>query len=176
VDVDVEWKKQLTSHPFLLVLILILLLLLLLLLQLHYCCCCLMLILFFFSFLFFLRCPVAPLDVKHPTSHPMPDVLPKENPFISLAGYCDGIPPISDAERVSKRITAAKELVTLGFSAYVTEPGPSMKYFVNVAWKLSERPFLLVLRADQSFFFISPSKPPSNLNTSSPFLTLFLEQ
>jgi Xaa-Pro dipeptidase len=79
-----------------------------------------------------------------------------QDPFASLKGLCDHIQPITDSERALRRSMAAKELTDLGYAAFVTEPGPSLKYFTSVSWKLSERPFLLVIKANQDYFFVSP--------------------
>jgi Xaa-Pro aminopeptidase len=43
-----------------------------------------------------------------------------------------------------------------GAAAFVTEPGAAMSYLTNVQWKLSERSFLFVVRADGTAFFVCP--------------------
>ena len=47
----------------------------------------------------------------------------------------------------------------LGYTAFVTEPGATMTYLSDVQWKLSERPFLLVVQANGASFFVSPGMP-----------------
>jgi len=37
--------------------------------------------------------------------------------------------------------------VDLKAAAYVVEPGTNMKYFANINWSQSERPFLFVVQA-----------------------------
>ena len=67
--------------------------------------------------------------------------------FDSLRGYCahtDAIQPNEYVKRQKKLAAALPE----ESSAYVMEGGPTMLYYTNINWGLSERPFLVVLTKD----------------------------
>lgn len=73
---------------------------------------------------------------------------PPHAPFAQLAGYCAHIPPVPPASFVARQDTLAATLHALGAAAYVAEPGANAAFFANLsaaAWRLSERPLLLVL-------------------------------
>ncbi|KAG0174219.1 hypothetical protein DFQ28_000013 [Apophysomyces sp. BC1034] len=70
--------------------------------------------------------------------------------FSSLEGYCDAIPPIQPAEYVERQRRLARVLEAENADSLVTEPGPTMMYYTNISWSLSERPFLVILRLDDS--------------------------
>jgi len=79
------------------------------------------------------------------------------DPYEELRGICDSVPAITKEEYSSRIVRLAKEMIQQDIDVYITEPGASMRYFVNVTWSRSERPFLLVVKQDSSFFYISPS-------------------
>ncbi|KAF9358279.1 hypothetical protein BGX34_008991 [Mortierella sp. NVP85] len=64
-----------------------------------------------------------------------------------LSGSCAHIKPISPAEFEERQTNLSRLLVDLKADAYIAEPGSNMKYFTNIHWSLSERPFLLVVQA-----------------------------
>jgi len=74
-----------------------------------------------------------------------------------LNGYCDHISPIDEDELSWRRSSLGKQITASNSIAYIVEPGASMKYLSSVSWKVSERPFLLVIHPDGSHFFVSPS-------------------
>ncbi|KAI7823603.1 peptidase M24, structural domain-containing protein [Gamsiella multidivaricata] len=70
------------------------------------------------------------------------------NPRYShLNGSCDHVRPISPAEFEERQANLSSLLVDLKATAYIAEPGSNMKYFTNIRWSQSERPFLLVIQA-----------------------------
>lgn len=79
------------------------------------------------------------------------------DPYAELKGICDSVPAIGKEEFSSRIARMVKELKANGINTYITEPGAAMFYFSNVTWSRSERPFLLVIQADGSHFFVSPS-------------------
>ncbi len=64
--------------------------------------------------------------------------------------------PITDGERRARIEKARRLMSEHGMSAIVLEPGTSMRYFVDVAWGTSERPFLLVIPAKGELAYIAP--------------------
>ena len=64
--------------------------------------------------------------------------------------------PITDDERRARIEKARRLMSEHGMSAIVLEPGTSMRYFVDVAWGTSERPFLLVIPAKGELAYIAP--------------------
>eukprot|EP00002_Diphylleia_rotans_P005309 TRINITY_DN14430_c0_g1_i1.p1 TRINITY_DN14430_c0_g1~~TRINITY_DN14430_c0_g1_i1.p1 ORF type:complete len:427 (+),score=92.48 TRINITY_DN14430_c0_g1_i1:51-1331(+) len=79
--------------------------------------------------------------------------------FEHLKGYCGAIPPISSAEFTQRQENMRNLLQQQRAVAFVSEPGATLKYFTNATWKLSERPFLIVIPADKNFpvSFVTPS-------------------
>ncbi len=65
--------------------------------------------------------------------------------------------PISAAEREPRRARLATLLSRAGFDAIVMEAGPTMDYLSGVSWGHSERPFLLTVLADGSWFWTAPA-------------------
>ncbi|KAI9311824.1 peptidase M24, structural domain-containing protein [Dichotomocladium elegans] len=61
-----------------------------------------------------------------------------------LRGYCDSVDPIPQSEYVDRQERLANVLPES--AALVMEPGATMLYYTNIAWSLSERPFLVVLQ------------------------------
>ncbi|KAI8143733.1 peptidase M24, structural domain-containing protein [Fennellomyces sp. T-0311] len=68
--------------------------------------------------------------------------------FSSLHGYCAHINAIQPSEYVSRQKKLAGTLPES--AAYIMEPGPTMTYYTNIEWSLTERPFLVMLVADAS--------------------------
>jgi Xaa-Pro dipeptidase len=66
------------------------------------------------------------------------------------------VTPISDGERRARVERARRLMAERNIGAIVMEPGSAMHYFANVAWGLSERPFLAVLPARGEAAFIAP--------------------
>jgi Xaa-Pro dipeptidase len=67
-----------------------------------------------------------------------------------------GIKPITDEERLA-RIEKARRLMRENrIDAVFLESGTSMRYFVNVSWGLSERPFGVIIPANGEIAYISP--------------------
>lgn len=73
----------------------------------------------------------------------------KRPDFEPLRDYCAKVPAIQPREYVERQQRLAEVLSRENASALIMEPGPAMKYFTNIAWDLSERPFLVVLQLDQ---------------------------
>ncbi|KAF9915000.1 hypothetical protein BX616_007135 [Lobosporangium transversale] len=69
------------------------------------------------------------------------------SPFKHLVGSCDNVMPISQMEFEERRLNLSRVLVDHKASAYIAEPGTNMRYFTNIRWSQSERPFLLVVQA-----------------------------
>lgn len=61
-----------------------------------------------------------------------------------MHGFCADIKAIQPSEYI-ERHTRLAETLPEG-SALVMEPGPTMLYYTNIEWSLSERPFLVVLQ------------------------------
>ncbi|KAG0334950.1 hypothetical protein BG000_007915, partial [Podila horticola] len=68
-------------------------------------------------------------------------------PYRHLQGSCDHVPPISPIEFEERQVNLSRLLVDLRADAYIAEPGTNMRYFSNIHWSQSERPFLLVVQA-----------------------------
>lgn len=84
-------------------------------------------------------------------------VFQQTNPeFGGLHGYCSKIPPIQPVE-YSDRLHRLAATLDEG-DAYVMEPGPTLAYYTNIAWSLSERPFVVILRKD--------SRQPTGIHTT----------
>jgi len=64
-----------------------------------------------------------------------------------LNGSCDHIEPISPAEFEERQTNLSRILVDLKATAYIAEPGSNLKYFTNIHWSQSERPFLFIVQA-----------------------------
>ncbi|KAG0008785.1 hypothetical protein BGZ82_004425, partial [Podila clonocystis] len=69
------------------------------------------------------------------------------SPYRHLRGSCDHVPPISPIEFEERQANLSRLLVDLRADAYIAEPGTNMRYFSNIHWSQSERPFLLVVQA-----------------------------
>ncbi|KAJ3851544.1 Creatinase/aminopeptidase [Lentinula lateritia] len=73
---------------------------------------------------------------------------PLSKPFSDLANHCESSKPITAAEFHERQRRLASTLHHLNASAFIAEPGANAHYFGNIsatAWKLSERPLLLVI-------------------------------
>ncbi|MEZ5292616.1 MAG: Xaa-Pro peptidase family protein [Vicinamibacterales bacterium] len=93
-----------------------------------------------------------PLAAQPPAQTPraVPDVIRALSPL-------PGAPPfITDDERRARIAKARRLMAEQGLGAIVLEPGTSMRYFVDVRWGLSERPFLLVIPARGELAYVAP--------------------
>lgn len=73
---------------------------------------------------------------------------PLLKPFSDLANHCKSSQPITAEEFHERQQRLASTLHHLNASAFIAEPGASAHYFGNIsatAWKLSERPLLLII-------------------------------
>lgn len=77
--------------------------------------------------------------------------------YESLRGFCDGAAPLSRAEHAENYRRAAALVREAGLSALVVEAGFTMFHLSGVWWRPSERPFLLVVRADGGPRWIAPA-------------------
>ena len=82
---------------------------------------------------------------------------PSEAWLAELTDQKASVQPISPAQRGERRMRAGRLLVELGLDAFVCEGGANMTYLTGVNWGHSERPFLLVLLADGSHFWLCPA-------------------
>ncbi len=85
------------------------------------------------------------------------DAAARHSRFASLAGFCDGVPPIAAAELERRQERARLLLGGAGIIALVVEAGATMRYFAGDGWNRSERPLLLVLPAEGRPFFVGPA-------------------
>ena len=92
--------------------------------------------------------------------------------FSALAGFCDGVPAISDGERSARITRAQTALRAAGHHALITEAGATLEYFTGVTWHRSERPLLLVLRADAPPALVGPAFETHTLRERSPLTLL----
>ena len=74
----------------------------------------------------------------------------------ALRPMLDGVAPITDAERRARIEQARRLMMELGIDALLFEPGTSFSYYLDVAWGLSERPFLAVLPARGDLAYVCP--------------------
>jgi Xaa-Pro dipeptidase len=65
--------------------------------------------------------------------------------------------PISNDERHARIDKARRLMGEHGLGAIVLEPGTSLRYFVDVSWGTSERPFLLVIPAQGDLAYVAPA-------------------
>lgn len=94
--------------------------------------------------------PVMP--VRDPVQ---PAVAPAQ--FSELAGFCDGVSPIGEAEYAGRRDRARARLKELGLHALLVESGESLVYFTGARWGRSERPLLWLLPVDGAPTFVGPA-------------------
>jgi Xaa-Pro dipeptidase len=81
---------------------------------------------------------------------PLPKSIASLNPFPGKAV------PITDEERRARIEKARRLMAENGMGAIVLEPGTSMRYYVDVDWGLSERPFLLIIPAKGELAYVAP--------------------
>ncbi|CAO3667989.1 unnamed protein product [Umbelopsis ramanniana] len=70
--------------------------------------------------------------------------------FPSLLGFCDQVAEIPAIQYLERQQELARTLTANNASALIAESGATMKYYTNVDWALSERPFVMVLKPDTS--------------------------
>ena len=81
---------------------------------------------------------------------PVPEAIRNLKPMTA------GVQPITDQERLG-RIEKARRLMRENrIDAVFLEPGTSMRYFVNVSWGTSERPFGVIIPANGEIAYIAP--------------------
>lgn len=77
-------------------------------------------------------------------------------PFDHLRPLTDRVVPITDAERAARIERARRLMAEHKLDALLLEPGTSMRYYMNVRWGLSERPFCCVLPRTGAPVWITP--------------------
>lgn len=96
------------------------------------------------------RAPSAPV-VTAPSDASEPDA------FAALRGRCDGIAAPDALEWSSHRDAVCDRMAAAGIDAVAVEPGAALVYLAGLSWGRSERPLLLILRADRSAFVLCPA-------------------
>src|SRR5262245_4915009 len=81
---------------------------------------------------------------------PVPEAIRNLKPMTA------GIQPISDAERQARLEKARRLMSEHQIDAVFLESGTSMRYFVDVRWGLSERPFGVIIPARGEIAYIAP--------------------
>jgi Xaa-Pro dipeptidase len=84
------------------------------------------------------------------------DQKPTPPPVAALKPFPGNPVPIADDERRARIDKARRLMSEHDLAAIVLEPGTSMRYFVDVAWGTSERPFLLVIPAKGELAYVAP--------------------
>ena len=86
-----------------------------------------------------------------------PRAAPTSGRFADLSGFCDASVPLSREDHALhvKKIQAG--LVAAELDALIIEPGPTMFYASGVRWGRSERPFLVIVPAEGTPWWISPA-------------------
>jgi Xaa-Pro dipeptidase len=84
------------------------------------------------------------------------DQKPTPPPVAALKPFPGNPVPIADDERRARIDKARRLMSEHDLDAIVLEPGTSMRYFVDVAWGTSERPFLLVIPAKGELAYVAP--------------------
>lgn len=74
----------------------------------------------------------------------------EEYDFSHLKKHCKHIQPIPAAEYAARHRRLYETLVQLDKEAFVMEGGATMRYYTNIDWELTERPFLVLLRRQES--------------------------
>jgi len=82
---------------------------------------------------------------------------PNSNPFQSLQGFCKDVNKIPKVEYLQRQNRIMNYFQSSEVTALILEPGANMEYFTGIRWSLSERPFLYLMLANQSSFWICPS-------------------
>lgn len=88
------------------------------------------------------------------TSAPL-DTAPSS--FAELAGFCNDVPEVAEAEYAARRDLAAAQMQAASLGALWMEAGPTLSYFTGARWGRSERPLLCCLAADGGYGFVAPS-------------------
>jgi Xaa-Pro dipeptidase len=89
---------------------------------------------------------------------PTPEALAPgpDDRFAALAGFCDGITPVSDAELEQRRERMRALAEEQGYDAVLVEAGVNLGYFTGVRWGQSERPLLMVLPVKGEPVWVGP--------------------
>ncbi|MGB1699764.1 MAG: M24 family metallopeptidase [Nannocystaceae bacterium] len=77
--------------------------------------------------------------------------------FDALAGFCDGVEAVSEAEYEERRMEVAARLEQASLGALWMEAGPTLTYFTGVRWGRSERPLLACVTSEGAHGFVAPS-------------------
>ncbi|TPV92284.1 MAG: aminopeptidase P family protein [Myxococcales bacterium FL481] len=88
--------------------------------------------------------------------------------FPELAGFCDGVPPIGDAELGSRVENARRQARDRGYDGVLLEAGVSMRYFTGVRLWLSERPVLLWIPVAGDVVWVPPAFEEGSLRERLP--------
>ncbi|MCA9698659.1 MAG: aminopeptidase P family N-terminal domain-containing protein, partial [Myxococcales bacterium] len=67
------------------------------------------------------------------------------DPFAALAGFCDGVPAIAQAEFEARIEALRARMVAAQIGGLVVESGAAMQYLGGPRWRRSERPLLLAV-------------------------------
>ena len=76
--------------------------------------------------------------------------------YSMLNGFCADVPAITAGEYASRQAGIAAYLAATGADLFVAEPGATMLWATAVAWKTSERPFLLAVNRTGGVFWVAP--------------------
>lgn len=79
------------------------------------------------------------------------------DPYMALAGFCDGATPIAASEYDDRLTRLRNQLAQSKQAALIVEAGVDMQYLGGPSWGLSERPLLLVIPRDADPLLIGPA-------------------
>ena len=99
--------------------------------------------------------------LRRPLHHLRPNLGLDHSNFSHLAAHCAHVKPVAKESFVARQDRLAQTLHELGAVAYVAEPGANAAFYANIsstAWRLSERPLLLI---------VTPSLSPTDSGSSS---------
>ncbi|CAO3668824.1 unnamed protein product [Rhizopus stolonifer] len=70
---------------------------------------------------------------------------PSSPDFSHLASHCESIQPIPSSEYAARHRRLYETLIDLDHQGFLMEGGATMRYYTNIDWELTERPFLILL-------------------------------
>ncbi|MEE9385934.1 MAG: Xaa-Pro peptidase family protein [Nannocystaceae bacterium] len=88
--------------------------------------------------------------------------------FAQLAGFCDGIPSVSEGEHAARIERGRKAAAERGCDGMLLEAGVSQRYFTGLRWGLSERPLLLWIPSSGPPVWICPAFEEGTLRERLP--------
>lgn len=88
--------------------------------------------------------------------------------FPELVGFCDGVPPIAEAEYTERLAAARKQAHDRGYDGVLLEAGVSTLYFTGVRWSQSERPMVLWVPVDGDVVWLPPAFEEGTLRERLP--------